>query len=70
MYPDIEKYEMIYNGPQFYVSNPLNKCPRKRCALNSDYDNINLSSIDDGYLPRTNYTPVKPLPEYTKLIKA
>lgn len=64
VYPDFDKYEMIYNGPQFYVSNPLNKCPREHCALNSDYDNIDLSSINENYLPRTNYTPVKPLPEY------
>jgi len=68
-YADIEKYEMIYSGPQFYVSNPLNKCPREICTLNSDYDNINLSSISQDYLPRTNYIPAKPSCEFKKLFK-
>ena len=63
-YANIDQYEMIYNGPQFYVANPLNKCPRENCVLNSDYDNISLSSIKDDYLPRTNYVPAIPLTEY------
>lgn len=63
-YANIDQYEMIYNGPQFYVANPLNKCPRENCVLNSDYDNINLSSIKDDYLPRTNYVPAISLTEY------
>lgn len=63
-YANIDQYEMIYNGPQFYVANPLNKCPRQRCILNSDYDNINLLTIDNDYLPRTNYVPAIPLSEF------
>ena len=34
--PDISEYQMIYNGPSFYVGNPLYKTPRSRCVLNSD----------------------------------
>ena len=68
-YANIDTYSMIYNGPQFYVANPLNKCPREICRLNSDYDNINLISIKDDYLPRTNYIPAKPLSEYTHLFR-
>jgi hypothetical protein len=49
--------EWILSGPHFYVGNPLNKTPRKTCALNSDYDPIDLLEIPDDYLPRTNYVP-------------
>lgn len=68
-YAQMDNYEMIYNGPQFYVANPLNKCPRKACVLNSDYDNINLTTISDDYLPRTNYKPVLPITEYKQIFK-
>lgn len=68
-YANIDQYEMIYNGPQFYVANPLNKCPRQRCILNSDYDNINLLTIDNDYLPRTNYVPAIPLSEFKQQFK-
>ena len=53
--PDIENYEMIYNGPSFYVGNPLYKTPRSKCTLNSDYDNIDLTN--PKIIQRTNYTP-------------
>lgn len=68
-YPDWNKQEMIYSGPHVYVSNPLNKTSRQICKLNSDYDCIDLDSIDDNYSPRTNYTPQIPLPEFRDLIK-
>ena len=68
-YAKMDNYEMIYNGPQFYVANPLNKCPRRACVLNSDYDNINLTTISDDYLPRTNYKPVLPIAEYKQIFK-
>lgn len=68
-YPNIEKYEMIYNGPQFHVGNPYYKTPRIECRINSDYDTINLTSISDNYIARTNYTPLLPLEEYKSLIK-
>ena len=68
-YPDFEKYEMIYNGPQFYVANPLYKTPRKVCTLNSDYDIINLDIAQDDMLQRTNYIPCIPVDKYKSLIK-
>jgi hypothetical protein len=67
--PDDSKYEMIYSGPHFYVSNPIYKSPRKSCVLNSDYDNVDLCDINQDYVARTNYTPSIPLSEYNKLIK-
>lgn len=61
--PNISNYEMIYNGPSFYVGNPLYKTPRKVCLLNSDYDNIDLTREED-IVQRTNYTPCLSLEEY------
>ena len=48
-FPNWDNYEMIYNGPQFYINNPLYKTPRSSCVLNSDYDPIVLEKISDDY---------------------
>jgi hypothetical protein len=49
--------QLILSGPHFFVGNPLNKTPRNPCKLNSDYDILDLQSLPDDYLPRTNYLP-------------
>ena len=49
--------DRIVSGPHIGVANPLFKTSRKICKLNSDYDNIELSSIPDNYMPRVNYRP-------------
>lgn len=46
---------MIFSGPSFGMANPVFKCARKSCELNSDYDNIDLTSIDDSYMQRCKY---------------
>ena len=33
IYPNMDKYEMIYNGPQFYVGNPCYKTPELIAGL-------------------------------------
>jgi hypothetical protein len=58
-YPAYEEYEMIYSGPHFFVANPIYKTPRATCILNSDYDTIDLMSIPESYIQRSNYRPVK-----------
>jgi len=50
--------DFIYSGPHFFVSNPLYKTPRNECTQNSHYDIIDLTIIDDNYIPRTNYIPI------------
>lgn len=67
--PDLSKYEMIYSGPHFYVANPIYKTPRSKCALNSDYDNIDLLNISNDYIQRTNYVPNIPLVEYNNQVR-
>ena len=47
--------EAIFSGPHIGVANPLFKCSRKNCLLNSDYDNIDLTSIKSNYIQRCNY---------------
>ena len=49
--------DLVLSGPHFFVGNPLNKTPRRECRLNSHYDVLDLTTLPDGYLPRTNYVP-------------
>ena len=67
-YPDVNAYEMVYNGPQFFYGNPYYKTPRAKCILNSDYDCIDLNSMNDDYIARSNYMPVLSIAEYTSQI--
>ncbi len=57
VFPNIDKYELIYSGPHFYVSNPLYKTPKSICTQKDHFDTINHDEIDADFLPRTNYTP-------------
>jgi hypothetical protein len=67
-YPDYDQYELILNGPHFFVANPLYKSPREKCVKNQDYDNILLDRIDSNYLPRTNYLPYSALNKFKSTI--
>ena len=58
--------EMVVSGPHFFVGNPLNKTPRARCYKSSDYDPVDLTTIPDDYLPRTNYVPACDDDEYVR----
>ena len=49
--------EWVLSGPHVYVSMPLFKTPRARCIQSNDYDLLDLTSIPEDYLPRTNYVP-------------
>ena len=55
---------LILSGPHFFVSNPFNKTPKAACNHNSEYDSLDLVSLPDDYLPRTNYFPGCSLEEY------
>ena len=52
-----EVKSLILCGPHFFIGNPLNKTPRTICSSNKAYDIIDLTTIPDDYLPRTNYVP-------------
>ena len=56
--------DTIYSGPHIGVANPLFKASRSICVLNSDYDNIDLTTVDEGYIQRINYSPNCDMGEY------
>src|SRR5690606_6676412 len=45
------------SGPHFFVGSPFYKTPRAECTENSHYDILDLQTLPDDYLPRTNYIP-------------
>ena len=57
---------MIYSGPHIGVGTPLFKTSRRVCNLNSDFDPIDLTNIDDSYLQRCNYSIACNYDEYLK----
>ena len=68
-FPDLTKLELIYSGPHFFGSNPIYKTPYERCLLNSDYDVIDLTSINEDFIARTNYIPGIDTDKFEKIIK-
>ena len=60
--------QLILSGPHFFVGNPLNKTPRKVCATNKHYDVLDLITLPDNYLPRTNYVSACNANEYQSAI--
>lgn len=46
----------IYSGPNIGLANPLFKCTRRECNINSDYDPIDISIVSEDYVQRFKYT--------------
>lgn len=49
--------QWVLSGPHFFVGNPFHQTPREVCETHRSYDGIDLLTIPDDYLPRTNYLP-------------
>ncbi len=49
--------ELVLSGPHFYGGSPLYKTPRAICTEKGHYDCLDLTTLPDDYLPRTNYRP-------------
>ena len=62
--------EVILTGPIIGLANPIAKCPDRNSRNNNDYEDIDLALIPDDYLPRSNYTPALPWPEYRELVRS
>ncbi len=60
--------DWVISGPHFYWANPYMKTPRRICTEKGHYDIINLDSIPDDYIPRTNYQPLNNKNEYIKRV--
>ncbi|WP_300554534.1 class I SAM-dependent DNA methyltransferase [Limnohabitans sp. Rim8] len=56
--------DWVLSGPHFFLANLFNKTPRKICTANGHYDVIDLETLPDDYLPRTNYLPMADKIEY------
>lgn len=59
-------HDWVLSGPHFFLGNPFNKTPRKVCVNNGHYDSIDLQTLPDNYLPRTNYRPMSDHVEYRR----
>jgi hypothetical protein len=60
------RIEMICSGPHIAVANPLFKTPRSVCEEKGDYDCIDLTTINENYMARTNYTIATTLTDYAE----
>lgn len=49
--------QWVLSGPHFFVGNPFYNTPREVCETNKAYDKLDLETLPDDYLPRTNYIP-------------
>ena len=56
--------EWILSGPHFFVGRPFFQTPRAACNTNRSYDTLDLTTLPDDYLPRTNYVPDCSAEEY------
>ncbi len=53
-FPDSWK-ECILSGPHIWAGCPLYKSPRRDFSWRSDYDRVGLDSINEEFIPRTNF---------------
>lgn len=58
--------DWVLSGPHFFLANPFNKTPRTICSANGHYDPLDLETLPDDYLPRSNYRPMADRAEYTR----
>src|SRR5690606_34347441 len=60
--------EFVLSGPHFFVGNPLSKTPRAVCTEKGHYDTLNLETLPEDYLPRSNYLPACDSIEYARRV--
>lgn len=60
--------QWILSGPHFYVGNPFYKTPDRICIKHHNYSNLDLTTLSDDYLPRTNYVPDCDEAEYLRRV--
>ncbi|MDK3021612.1 hypothetical protein QO239_03205 [Cupriavidus taiwanensis] len=58
--------DWVLSGPHFFVATPFNKTPRKVCDTHKAYDVIDLETLPEDYLARTNYRPMADREEYLR----
>lgn len=58
--------DWVLSGPHFYVGNPLYNTPKAICDTHKAYDSLDLLTLPDDYLPRTNYITACGAEEYAR----
>ncbi|MCS4181627.1 hypothetical protein GGQ07_003086 [Salinibacter ruber] len=61
-----DPHDWILSGPHFFVATPFYKTPRANCKNNLDYDELDLTTLPENYLPRSNYVPACSRAEYQR----
>lgn len=62
----VSPLEWVLSGPHFFLANPFNKTPRAICSEKGHYDSLDLASLPDNYLPRSNFRPMADCEEYLR----
>ena len=60
--------DFVLSGPHFNVGNPLSKTPKPICETHKAYDSLDLETLPDDYLPRSNYLPACDSVEYVRRV--
>lgn len=58
--------DWVLSGPHFFVANPYYKSPKRVCNTPLAYLPLDLDSLPDNYLPRSNYRPMADRAEYVR----
>jgi hypothetical protein len=58
--------EWVLSGPHFYLGTPMHQTPKAICSTHRAYDKLDLETLSDHYLPRTNYRPMADSDEYLR----
>ncbi|MEK8070721.1 restriction endonuclease subunit M [Rhodococcoides navarretei] len=56
--------DVILQGPNISVANPLYREPNENCKSNKDWSTIDLDGFDELYIPRTNYQAAGTFSDY------
>lgn len=60
--------QWVISGPHFYLGNIFHQTPREVCNTHRAYDGVDLLTMPNNYLPRTNYLPACSIDEYKRSI--
>lgn len=50
--------DCVVTGPNIGVSNPLFQSAKKRCDTHRAFDSVDLTQVDENYIPRVKYAPL------------
>jgi hypothetical protein len=67
-FPD-DVTQWVLSGPHFYLGTPIYKTPRTICTEKGHYDVVDLTTLLDNYLPRTNYIPHSDSTDYQRRVQ-